>query len=49
MSEEEEKKKSKFVTASINSSLILFRFLVSVSALDEKILLHGTADACIGR
>jgi hypothetical protein len=30
-------------------NLILFRFLVSVSALDEKILSHGTVNACIGR
>jgi hypothetical protein len=36
-------------SASINSGFILFLFLVSVSALEEKTLSQGTADAWIGR
>jgi hypothetical protein len=35
--------------ASIRTGLMRFRFFVSVSLLDEKMCLEGTADACIGR
>jgi hypothetical protein len=35
--------------ASIRTGLMRFRFFVSISPLDEKTHLEGTADACIGR